>query len=375
VRVSEATFMHNQYVQDVGQQYIGAALKGGLGFQFNYVSFGQVPRTTIAQPGGTGSRLGVSDTSIGAGYGRQLSPGLSLGAGLKYLQESLGDATARGYAADAGVLYQLPNIHGLAVGVSLMNVGPAIKFARATEKLPSTARLGAAYAWSLPHQAVTLAIDASKSVLDKLRLGVGAETLIYDQFAVRAGFTTRQDAGAGVSVGLGWRSQKFSADYAFVPLGDLGNAHRISLSLRWGQPEKTTVAETSAITLESRLAQAEAAIRKEDYVAAKSFLTVGKRALPAGDHRRVRVQERLGFVLLMQNDFTAALEAYTEGVELAAKDGYTDQSLADAYIGIGQCYAAGKNYADARRSFQKGISLGPSPQALKTAQSQLKAVE
>jgi tetratricopeptide (TPR) repeat protein len=102
---------------------------------------------------------------------------------------------------------------------------------------------------------------------------------------------------------------------------------------------------------------------------------VGKRALPAGDHRRVRVQERLGFVLLMQNDFTAALEAYTEGVELAAKDGYTDQSLADAYIGIGQCYAAGKNYADARRSFQKGISLGPSPQALKTAQSQLKAVE
>lgn len=378
VRAGEATFMHNQYAQDVGQQYIAAVLKRGLGFQFNYASLGAVPRTTVSQPAGTGSRLGVSDMSLGAGYGRRLAPGLALGAGVKYLQESLGDATAKGYAADLGAMYRLPDIRGVTLGASLLNAGPAVKFAAREEKLPTTARLGAAYELQFPRRRLTLALDASKSPLDKARWGAGAEAEIQEQFSVRAGFSTRSDAGLGLSVGLGWRSRKLSADYAFVPLGELGSAHRVSLTMRWGQSDDPAEAARPGDapakgSLEARLAQAETALSRGDLVAAKSFLIVGMRTLPAGDRRRVRFHERIGSILFLQKDYAGAMAAYTQGVELAFKDGYSDQSVADAYIGIGMCHVAGKNYADARSSFQKGLSLGPSQAAVQMARAQMKA--
>ena len=49
--------------------------------------------------------------------------------------------------------------------------------------------------------------------------------------------------------------------------------------------------------------------------------------------------------------------------------------MADSYIGIGMCFTAGKNYVDAQRSFQKGLTMGPSPAALSIAQSELKALK
>ncbi|MDD5305336.1 MAG: PorV/PorQ family protein, partial [Elusimicrobia bacterium] len=208
VRSSEATFMYNQYAQGIGQQYIGAALKNGLGFQFNYATLGDVPRTTISNPGGTGDRLSISDTSLGAGYGRELTADLAAGGGIKYITETLGDASVSGYAVDLGGLYRMPDVKGLVLGASLLNLGPSVKFTSASEKLPTTLRLGSAYALRLPRNDGTVAFDLTKSVLDKVRMGFGAETLIDERFAVRAGFTTRQDAGLGLSVGLGWVGRK-----------------------------------------------------------------------------------------------------------------------------------------------------------------------
>ncbi len=375
VRSSEATFMHNQYALGVSQQYIAAALKSGLGFQFNYASLGDVPRTTISNPGGAGSRLSVSDSSLGAGYGRELNPDLAIGGGLKYISESLGDATANGYAVDLGGLYRMPEMPALVFGASLLNLGPPVKFGSTSEKLPTTLRLGAGYGLKLTDNDVTLALDITKSFLDKIRIGLGAETLIKEQFAVRAGFTTRQDAGLGLAIGLGWKGRKLGADYAFVPMGELGTAHRISFTLRWGRSDDPATAKAPEEgSPEARLAQAQAAMDRGDYVAAKSFLIVGLRALPAGDRRRVRFQERMGSLYLLQKDFRNAVQAYAEGVNLAFKDGYSDQSVADSYIGIGMCFTAGKNYIDAERSFRKGLSMGPSPAALEIAQSRLKAL-
>lgn len=376
VRASEATFMHNQYAQGVGQQYIGAAFKSGLGLQFNYASLGDVPRTTISNPGGTGSRLNVSDSSLGAGYGRALSPDLAVGGGVKYLTESLGDSTVNGYALDLGALYRMPDLKHLTLGGSLLNLGPPVRYASAKESLPTTLRLGAAYALSLPHNEVTLALDLTKGRLDKVRMGFGAETVIDGQFAVRAGFTTRQEAGLGLALGLGWIGRRIGADYALVPLGELGNAHRISLTVRWGRSDDPAAAlAPKEGSPEARLAQAQAAMDRGDYVAAKTFLIVGLRALPKGDRRRVRFHERMGSLHLLQKDFRSAVQAYAEGVNLAFADGYSDQSVADSYIGIGMCFTAGRNYVDAERSFRKGLAMGPSPAALEVARAQLKRLE
>jgi len=376
VRTSEATFMHNQYALGVGQQYIGVAIKRGFGFQFNYASLGNVPRTTISQPDGTGGKLNVSDTALGAGYGYALSPDLALGGGVKYLSESLGDATANGYAVDAGAMYRMSEVKGLTLGASLLNLGPAVKFQNTAERLPTTIRLGSAYAMKVPSNDLTFGFDLTKSLTDGVRLGLGAETVVNEQFAVRAGFTTRQDAGLGLSFGLGWVGRKVGADYAFVPLGELGNAHRLSFTLRWGESDDPSTAKAPEEgSPEARLAQAQAAMDRGDYVAARSFLLVGLRALPKGDRRRVRFQERMGSLHLLQKDFRGAIQAYAEGVNLAFADGYTDRSVADSYIGIGMCFTAGKNFVDAERSFRKGLAMGPSPAALEIAQYQLKRLK
>ena len=153
-----------------------------------------------------------------------------------------------------------------------------------------------------------------------------------------------------------------SACSGFTPRRDRSAAHSIAKAPKEGSPE-------------ARLARAQSALDRGDYVAAKAFLIAGLRGLPAGDRRRVRFQERIGSLLRLQNDFAGASQAYTEGIDLAYADGYSDQSAADSYIGLGMCFAAHKNDVDAERNFRKGLSIGPSPAALSTAQDRLKALK
>lgn len=376
VSASEASFMHNQYAQGVTQQWIGAALKNGWGAQFSYASLGDVPRTTISNPSGTGVRLNVSESALGGGYGQEVTPELALGGGLKYVQESLGDATANGWALDGGGLYKVPDVRGLTVGASLLNVGPAVKFDSRSEKLPTTLRLGSAYQTALPRADLTFALDLAKGLREKVRLAVGGEALMDKTYAVRLGYTSANDAGAGVSLGLGWRGPRLGADYAFVPMGELGTAHRLSFTLRWGAVDDPARAQSPAKgTAEAYLALAQEAIARRDYPEGKRRLGQGLALLPKGDRRRVRFQERLGSILVLEKDFRGAVQAYAEGVNQAYADGYSDESVADSYVGIGMCFAAGKNWPKAELAFRKGLALGPSPKALELANAQLRAIK
>lgn len=228
VRRHEAVLMHNEHVEGLRQEYVGLALRQGIGFHLNYLSYGDdIQRTTISQPDGAGT-FGAHDVALGAGYGRSFGP-LAVGAAAKYLSQSIDDVAARGWAADAGVLYRHPS--GLRLGAALLNAGPEVRFQHAKEKLPTVGRAGAAYTL----RDVTLALDVSKTRTDEPRAGVGVETVLLKALALRAGWTTRRDAGIGVSAGLGWRASGWSVDYAFAALGDAGLTHRLSLSLRWGE--------------------------------------------------------------------------------------------------------------------------------------------
>jgi len=51
--------------------------------------------------------------------------------------------------------------------------------------------------------------------------------------ALRAGYRTGQDIGSGMSAEVGLRIGKIDLDYAYVPYGDLGNTHRISLEIKF----------------------------------------------------------------------------------------------------------------------------------------------
>jgi len=51
--------------------------------------------------------------------------------------------------------------------------------------------------------------------------------------ALRVGYKTNQDVGSGITAGIGFKMGKVSIDYGYVPYGDLGNTHRISLGIKF----------------------------------------------------------------------------------------------------------------------------------------------
>ncbi len=235
VRRQEATFMHNQHFQGITQEYIGYASPRGWGLSLNYLTFGAIPKTTVANPDGTGlGSAGLSDLALGAGYGRTLTDALALGAGAKVISETIDDVTARGLALDLGALYAVPAVPRLSLGAAVLNLGPAVKFQSANEDLPMSLRLGAAYGFAVLEQDSTLAMDIVKGRSQDARLAIGAETVIAKAMPVRLGYKTDGGTGPGISAGLGWRNQNFDFDYAYMPFGDLGVAHRLSATVRWG---------------------------------------------------------------------------------------------------------------------------------------------
>ncbi|MBI5242746.1 MAG: hypothetical protein HY922_03555, partial [Elusimicrobia bacterium] len=134
-----------------------------------------------------------------------------------------------------GALYRVPEAPGLALGLAVQNIGPTVKFQQASENLPLNIRMGGAYAFTVGRQKSALALDVTKERSEGALIGFGAETIVAKALALRLGYNTRNAAGPGVSVGVWWLLSNFSFDYAFVPFGDLGNAHRLSVTLRWGE--------------------------------------------------------------------------------------------------------------------------------------------
>ena len=83
IRRSEATFMHNEYFEGITQEYIGFASRHGYGANLNILRAGDIDRTTVSNPNGTGlGSANFSDLAFGLGYGRALTEHLAAGLGV-----------------------------------------------------------------------------------------------------------------------------------------------------------------------------------------------------------------------------------------------------------------------------------------------------
>jgi outer membrane protein OmpA-like peptidoglycan-associated protein len=227
----EATFMHNQYMQEISQDYAAIATRDGWSANFNRLGLGNIPRTTLANPDGEGS-VSYSDLAVGAGYGRALTDSLSAGVGLKYVRESFDTVDMQGEAMDLGGLYSPTGVPGLSMGLAVQNIGPSVS--GTSGKMPLNYRAGTAYAFHLGGTSHVLTADVSKERVQNAIAAVGVETLILEPMTLRAGYNSGNGLGSGVTVGVGFRFRSLSADYAFVGMGPAGDGHRISVTLRWG---------------------------------------------------------------------------------------------------------------------------------------------
>ena len=240
VESHQASFMQNSYFQGVSQEYAGYAGPSGIGASLNYLNYGAVSQTSISQPSGTGSQITPYDMAGEVGYGHFFFDHLSLGGGIKYVKEDLGDSAAHAWGADLGALY-VPDgeLKGLTLGAAVQNLGAGAKFNYAVEPLPLNMRTGIAYAFSWLKTDDTASLDLTKSLGDYLRLHVGLETVLLKTLALRLGYESSQ-IGGGVSGGLGIHWDQWAIDYAFVPMGELGFVNQASLSLHWGDEGRSS---------------------------------------------------------------------------------------------------------------------------------------
>ncbi len=177
--------------------------------------------------------FGVYDFVILTGIGYRINDMVSVGTNLKFFQEGLEDVTASGVAFDLGVLAKVPNT-GFSFGASIQNLGPSAKYIEASESLPMTYRLGAAYKMPTTIRG-TFALDFVKTRGQDFQIHPGLEFGISNSFYLRGGYQVEERAGNGMTAGFGLELvDRHRVNYVYVPYGDLGDTHRAEVVFHIG---------------------------------------------------------------------------------------------------------------------------------------------
>ena len=243
----EMLFTHTLYIQSISLDQLGL-VRRPWGLSITSLRVGGIEGRTLETD--NASNFSASDLAVGLSYGRQVS-GVGLGATVKFIHEAIGSASADAYAVDLGALHHFAS-YPVSVGADLANFGTKIRFIDQASSLPLVLRAGVTYGRTkdFPH-ALSLQIDAPRDGSPFLRLG--AEYQGFGPFALRVGYRTfsggQKDAVLGKSLGsaasgfsefyglflgMGLQTKLGNLDYAIMPYGELGLAHRLSLALRFG---------------------------------------------------------------------------------------------------------------------------------------------
>jgi len=241
IEKKEISMMYNQWFEGIKQGYVGYVHPlgniGTFGGAVSYLIVGDMDRTEIDSDGddvSTSQTFGASDMFVTLSYGRKIKM-LDVGVSLKYITEKIEDESAAAFAVDLGFLYATP-VPKLNVGLSVQNLGTKIKFISESDLLPLNFKVGASYKM-LEKDALALALDVNIPNEGNVNVHAGAEYLLFDMIALRAGYKTTTIEGLGVlsglSAGCGFAFKGYGIDYAWVPYGDLGSTHRVSLAIKF----------------------------------------------------------------------------------------------------------------------------------------------
>lgn len=238
-RALRAEFSHLSWIEGVSQEALafGLPLLGGSAAAgLSYVGLGEIERTGIdpqGQPVSQGGMLGLSLLGLDLGYGRPAPWGGSVGVALKLRNESLGERTLLGLAADLGLQWPLGE-SGVTLGAVLHNLGLPVN----GYPLPLGVRAGAGYVLE-PASDHRLGLAAEAEVplpaASQALVHAGLEYSYAGSWFVRCGYClsdlSRTTSGAGPTAGLGVTFSGWTLGYAFAPQGEFGTAHRLSLAV------------------------------------------------------------------------------------------------------------------------------------------------
>lgn len=243
-------FFHNEYFQGLGQEFLAynvPAARGGWGLGLNYFYTAKDlerrsglneadPLNPISPSEG---KFGAYDLALSAGYGFRADGRTALGGAFKFIRQSIDDETGAAPALDLGALRSFSWRGGeYTAGLAVLNLGPGIKFVSRTYPLPLTFKAGLSR--RLDENGALASLELQKPVDNYPSLALGVEYPLTGRLALRSGYRYRQHgnelgAWSGFSAGAGVAFDRLTFDYAFTPFGVLGNSHRFSINLRFGE--------------------------------------------------------------------------------------------------------------------------------------------
>ncbi len=224
IKGRELSATYNLWFEDIRQGYLSMgfpSMGGTLGLAANYVDMGTLEgRDEAGNPTGN---FTASDLELMVGYAKKIAPKFSFGFGAGIIQDTIAEDKESAFLANVGLLTEVSK--PLILGLVVQNIGTEL----GSDPLPLTLRLGLA----LRRNPFVIALDLVKPTDDDTYYCAGAEWWIEKIVALRVGYKSNQDAGSGLTAGLGFKVATVDLDYAYVAYGDLGNTHRISLGFKW----------------------------------------------------------------------------------------------------------------------------------------------
>lgn len=227
----QVSVMHNEYLLDINQEYAAYVSNWGkraIGGSIVYLDYGEQSEYDNLN-NYIGSFRPV-DYALTAAYSAQHDESISWGVGLKYIKVKISDFSDSGFAIDAGIKYK-PTPKGWTFAAVLRNLGDSIKLDENEDELPMTLVLATAYEFD--KYPLVAAFDHFMINGEDPEYHLGLQYTINDMIALRTGYNSGYDIDDGFTFGVGLKYEDFGFDYAFIPSGEFGDAHRFSLNLKF----------------------------------------------------------------------------------------------------------------------------------------------
>ncbi len=281
---TEVLFAHTRWLVGSGTsinsfgltQKIGEA--GVLGLGIMSMGFGDIAVTTVDQPEGTGSTFSPRYMNIGLSYAKTFSNSIHGGISVKIISESIANATAQGFAFDAGIQYvtrlgskENPlRKDNLAFGIALRNVGAPMRFSgdgfsvrglvsstgssltmeqrSAKFEMPSLLNIGVTYIYRMSEaHRLSFAGTFTSNSFSKDQFRGGLEYGFKQYFALRGGYVYEKGQGsddanttaftgpcAGATLEMPFGKEKkgsFAVDYSWTASNPFQGNHSIGVRI------------------------------------------------------------------------------------------------------------------------------------------------
>jgi tetratricopeptide (TPR) repeat protein len=231
-QVDGISFNHLSFVTPLVQN------QAGIGISLTSLDYGSLDHTRVQNRNPVTSGLGqfnAGDISASGAFGLSLTDRLKAGLTGTYFRSSIANYEANTFTGDIGVQYHLVP-HGLVLGMAVRNLGGGITFIDQEDPLSTVYDLGVSSSWKVRGgvDALNISADLVAPQDADMYLATGLEYGFYRTLFLRAGYNGSQEADNGFTFGLGVHDRRFKINYSYVPVGELGNNQRITVSYIFG---------------------------------------------------------------------------------------------------------------------------------------------